>query len=81
MVLIEIVMPLKIALVGPFDDLGQAMCWVRQLLRDNPGQRALTAADDDAPHSLRVYLALPSDRPSEPFLSAVFDLFETVGKP
>lgn len=80
MVIIEIVMPAKIAFVGPFEDQSQAMCWVRQLLRDNPGQRALIAADDDTPESLRLYLGLPEDRPAEGFLSAVFDLFETATK-
>lgn len=80
MVTIEMILPAKIVIIGPFEDQDQAVRWVRVLMREHPDQKALITAHDDHPENLRVYVGVPMGRPAEGFFSHVFDVFESAGK-
>lgn len=80
MVTIEMILPAKIVIIGPFDDQDQAVRWVRVVMREHPEQKALVTAHDDHPENIRVYIGLPANRPAEGYFSKVFDVFETAVK-
>lgn len=80
MVTIEMILPAKIVIIGPFEDEDQAVRWVRVLMREHPDQTALITSHDDHPETMRVYIGVLASRPSDGFFSHVFDVFESAGK-
>jgi hypothetical protein len=72
MVVVEIILPHKIILIGPFPSQKQAFDWFRAILRNYPKETAILATSDDRPDSLRIYL---QGATNHELLTPVFELF------
>ena len=75
MVVVEVIMQAKMILVGPFENHNQALYWVQQMLKENPGKRTIIAINDNEPDTIRAYVGDPEEVPSE-LLAPAFDLFK-----
>ena len=62
MVTVEVVMRMKIILVGPFDTQRQALYWASDLIEANPEEKALITVNHKAPHSIRIYMGEAEDQ-------------------
>ncbi|MGZ4961823.1 MAG: hypothetical protein ACXWIU_16575 [Limisphaerales bacterium] len=75
MVVVEVIMQAKMILVGPFENHTQALYWVQQMLKENPGKTTIIAINDNEPETIRAYVGDPEEVPSE-LLAPAFDLFK-----
>ncbi|MGZ5529970.1 MAG: hypothetical protein ACXWJB_14940 [Limisphaerales bacterium] len=75
MVVVEVIMQAKMILVGPFENHTQALYWVQQMLKENPGKTTIIAINDNETETIRAYVGDPEEVPSE-LLAPAFDLFK-----
>jgi len=75
MVVVEVIMQAKMILVGPFENHNQALYWVQQMMKENPGKTTVLAVNDNEPDTIRAYVGDPAEAPSE-LLAPAFDLFK-----
>lgn len=75
MVVVEVVMQAKMILVGPFQTRSQALYWVQQMMKENPGKTTILAINDNEPDTIRAYVGDADEEPSE-LLAPAFNLFK-----
>jgi hypothetical protein len=75
MVVVEVIMQAKMILVGPFETHNQALYWITQMMKENPGKTTILAINDNEPDTIRTYVGDPNEELSE-LLTPVFDLFK-----
>lgn len=75
MVAVEIMMQMKMLLVGPFENQRQALNWIGELVEANPKEKVIIAVNDTSPTRIRVYAGEPQPELPDGIRAPVFDLF------